>query len=225
MKQPILMQRENGAAAFVTRYHQRGETMTSAGDRYEFDVTRQVRRVEADTVQGLTEALIDTAYAAGEPNIAQWLSSKRLLAAEPMEQAAQVVNGGQAGAAPRTARIEPRLEQQDKGGWTLRLSHADEASGYVRSAAGGAHNHVVTGEMARFRQETIEAHKTRLTQLAWRERQPEAMAFLNDLAVSHVDDLHSDYGVRFNVERAESTRRLDLGAPVLRPIPGGRAQP
>ena len=65
MKQPILQTQQDGRTVFVTKYHQRGEQVISAGDRYEFDVTRSVSRVDSDTIQGLTESLIDAAMTLG----------------------------------------------------------------------------------------------------------------------------------------------------------------
>ncbi|MEM6902996.1 MAG: hypothetical protein AAF556_07140 [Pseudomonadota bacterium] len=231
-QQPKLLQNDDGAAVFATRYHVRGEQVVSAGPRYEFDVTKRLRQVEADTVQGLNEALIDTAYGAGEPNIAAWISTKRGLgapksSAADMGAAIGVANSnsqsvhGNAGRGARSggrpAGIQPLLEQQGSG-WMLRLTHEDADSGYVRSAKPGGMSHPVTDEMAAFRQEVIDQHLTTLRQSAWSERATEAMGFINDLAVSHVDDTRADYGVNFSVERQQSNvHSLGLATPTLTP--------
>ncbi|MAJ63696.1 MAG: hypothetical protein CL558_13185 [Alphaproteobacteria bacterium] len=218
MKQPILQTQQDGRTVFVTKYHQRGEQVISAGDRYEFDVTRSVSRVDSDTIQGLTESLIDAAYAAGEPNIAQWVSTKRLMAAEPLKAAASA--GGQAAAqagrpARRAANFESMLEQQGEG-WMLRVNRAGDVDG--RSGF----SHPVTQQMAERRQSTIDAHLTELSQSAWRERRPDAMAFVQGLSVSHAEDRRADYGVSFSVEAKPQAPSLRPDGPMLRSIPGGR---
>jgi len=225
VKQPILQQREDGRSVFVTRYHDRGGMAVSAGEGYVFDVTRPMGQLKADTMQGLTEALIDTAYGAGEPNIAQWLGSKRMLAAEPLKAAAAATAGGDLrgsshGAQPargvRRSRVQALLEPQGSG-WMLRLTQGD--------TRGQDYSHPVTEPVAEFRQQVIDDLKTGLAQAAWRERRPDAMAFLSDLSVSHIEDPRADYGVSFKVEKAASGNRYDMGAPVLRPVPGGRDRP
>ncbi|MBV6632293.1 MAG: hypothetical protein KI792_04560 [Alphaproteobacteria bacterium] len=232
-QQPKLLQQDDGAV-FTTRYHERGDSIVSAGPRYEFDVTKRLRQIEADTVQGLNEALIDTAYGAGEPNIAAWISTKRGLgqikAVQPEQSAAPsglAANGnptpGARGARP--AGVQPLLEQQGAG-WMLRLTHADAESGYIRTSRPGGISHPVTEEMADYRQGVIDAHMTRLAQAAWSEREPEAMSFLRDLSVEHADDASADYGVSFAVERQQTNGNvLGLATPTLTPMTPRRPEP
>ncbi|MEO0391831.1 MAG: hypothetical protein AAF213_01145 [Pseudomonadota bacterium] len=220
MKQPILQDRQDGRTVFVTKYHQRGDEVVSAGERFEFDVTRPVKQIKADTIEGLNEALIDRAYGSGEPNIAQWISTQRHLAAEHHQQpqAHQATAGGRPS---RDRAVDPVLETQGDG-WMLRLQHRDQNSGYVPSRQPGGFAHPVTEQIATLRSDLIEQHIAKLGQMAWREKRPDAMRFVQDLAVDYRESRTTDYGVYFAIDQATPNRHLRPEGPMLQAIPGGR---
>ena len=220
MKQPILQNRDDGRTVFVTRYHQRGSDVVSAGGQYEFDVTRGVGQIKSDTVQGLTEALIDEAYGSGEPNIAAWISTKRHLAAEHQQQtiAATAMVGGRP---ERRRSVEPLLEPQGTG-WMLRLQHQDQASGYVPSRQPGGFAHGVTEQISEMRAELVDQHMTRLAQEAWRDQRGDVMAFVKGLTVTAEQDHRAEYGIGFAIEPTAPNQAPTPSAPMLRAIPGGR---
>ena len=221
MKQPILQSRNDGRTVFVTKYRHQGDALVSAGERYEFDVTRGISQIKADTIQGLTEALIDKAYGSGEPNVAAWISTKRHLAAEHQQQPLDAT--ATVGGRPQRARpVEPMLEPQGEG-WMLRLQHRDQASGYVPSRQPGGYTHPVTQQIGEMRAALIDQHLTTLAQAAWSEKRPDAMAFVKALAVGHREDRTAAYGLNFAIENAPSAPSMMPGGPRLRAIPGGRA--
>ena len=124
MKQPVLI-RDDKTAKFVTRYHQRGDNIVSAGPAYEFDVTPVVNKIETETYLALIDALVDVAYADGQSNIAQWLKTQQVLTLAAHPKSEPVTSVRREGRLPR---IVPKLEQT-RTDWVLKLEHEDSANG------------------------------------------------------------------------------------------------
>ena len=209
MNEPVLIQ-DNGQAKFATRYHQRGDAVVSAGQRYEFDVTPAIKKIETDTRLGLMDALIDTAYGDGQSNIAQWLNTKQGIAAtvHPQSNTNTVTPIRREGRLPQ---IAAKLEQ-GRNGWVLALKHQDSQSAYAPQAP----KHIVTGQITSLRQDVIQDQISWLGQLAFRERRPDATAWLNDLDVRASDNKDTDYGVGFAVSH-KSQGLLHITEPKLQP--------
>jgi len=206
--QPILI-KYGDQAIFSTRYHERGGAVVSAGSRYEFDVTPAIKKIKTDTKLGLHAALIDAAYADGQPNIAQWLQSKQAVtgfAAHPQSKVTPIVRRE-----GRMGNIVPKLEQRDSG-WTLSLIHQDSGSGYVSQSP----THIVTAAISDLRQDVVDAEMKNLGILAWTEKRQYVTAYLNDMNVAVQDDPRNPYGASFAVGH-RSEGRLNIPQPELKP--------
>lgn len=220
MLHPVLI-RQDGQARFVTRYHQRGagqgprqdprQDVVSAGERYEFDVTPAVRKIETDTRLGLTDALVDIAWRDGLPNVAQWLQTKQGVAGGGLHPYAKPDN--QTRRQGRLPTIQPKLEQRNNG-WVLALAHADGDDRYGPKTP----THVVTQEITQLRQDVVDDQIKKWGNIAWSERRPDVMTWLNDLSVQFGDNANHPYGVDFAVAH-KTDGRLDIPEPKLRPTP------